>query len=949
MNFVSLARIAARAAAAVLGGRAMAGPEVVARQGAAPAMNPAGAAAQPAAARRIGAAFAPSAPRGGQFVARVDMGGLRAAVGNAGAVMIEEFPLAPGLYVDLEVERFWVTAPGARFVSGGAKGDAESGFDPGEVVLLRGRVAGRERSQVYLGLSRWCSNGVIALGAGEPSYGVSSRGALGAPLPAGELSVFQSVAGRSPNPWPYCTVIEPPGGVTPRPIDLEPVRGLRQLELAVETDHEFWQLFGDTNAINAYLVEMYGAVSDIYMREVNIRVDLTYVRVWPQPDEPFSAGLNQFQSYWNANMGSVRRDVAQMYTGRADLPGGVAYLSSLCNDSAYGFCGNPLGYFADPVSSSVLNYDPMVAAHELGHNCGTHHTDVYAIDNCNLVAATPQRGTIMSYCNQTVSGGMANVELTFHKITQDRIREYTYAQPCVVFDCNQNGVSDAMDIAGSTSADVNTNGIPDECEDCNDNGVLDSVDISGATSLDLNANGIPDECEPDCNNNNVPDLMDITLGTSQDLHGDNVPDECDADRNTNNVSDYHEIMLSMPSDRDRDRILDATQDCDNDQVPDLVELDGAFDAWVIAGVENRLRRYHSVTGVLMEAGPASALNNAQDVLITPDARVLVSNAGTNSILEFDRHGQLVRTLVAAGAGGLNFPAGMLLSPTGTLLVVSRNANAVLEYDVQTGAFLRTVVATGAGGLNVPFSMLYSPTGTLLVSSGTSVLEYNGQSGAFMRILVAPGSGGLSAARGMALTSDGRLLVASLNTDQVLEYNVQTGAFIRPFLVTGLPIDAPWGVKIGPDGMVYVSRNNDLLDTHVTRARIFIHDPVTGNFVRAYVQALDSELNRPRGFDFLPGTGRDCNRNLIPDSCDITLGTSSDVNQNGIPDECEELCYANCDGSTTAPVLNVQDFTCFLQRYAAGEAYANCDGSTTAPVLNVQDFTCFLQQYAAGCP
>jgi hypothetical protein len=61
------------------------------------------------------------------------------------------------------------------------------------------------------------------------------------------------------------------------------------------------------------------------------------------------------------------------------------------------------------------------------------------------------------------------------------------------------------------------------------------------------------------------------------------------------------------------------------------------------------------------------------------------------------------------------------------------------------------------------------------------------------------------------------------------------------------------------------------------------------------------------------------------------------------------CYANCDGSTTAPVLNVGDFTCFLQKYAAGDPYANCDGSTVPPVLNVGDFTCFLQQYAAGCP
>ena len=29
------------------------------------------------------------------------------------------------------------------------------------------------------------------------------------------------------------------------------------------------------------------------------------------------------------------------------------------------------------------------------------------------------------------------------------------------------------------------------------------------------------------------------------------------------------------------------------------------------------------------------------------------------------------------------------------------------------------------------------------------------------------------------------------------------------------------------------------------------------------------------------------------------------------------CYANCDNSTTAPVLNVLDFSCFLNRFAAG--------------------------------
>jgi len=61
------------------------------------------------------------------------------------------------------------------------------------------------------------------------------------------------------------------------------------------------------------------------------------------------------------------------------------------------------------------------------------------------------------------------------------------------------------------------------------------------------------------------------------------------------------------------------------------------------------------------------------------------------------------------------------------------------------------------------------------------------------------------------------------------------------------------------------------------------------------------------------------------------------------------CYANCDGSDIPPILNVNDFLCFINAYAAANPYANCDGSTVPPVLNVNDFVCFLTRFAAGCP
>ncbi len=97
-------------------------------------------------------------------------------------------------------------------------------------------------------------------------------------------------------------------------------------------------------------------------------------------------------------------------------------------------------------------------------------------------------------------------------------------------------------------------------------------------------------------------------------------------------------------------------------------------------------------------------------------------------------------------------------------------------------------------------------------------------------------------------------------------------------------------------------------------------------------------------------GPDCNNNGRLDACDIALGTSLDTNHNGIPDECEQppACYPNCDNSTTAPTLNILDFTCFLNAFAAGNTYANCDHSSTPPLLNILDFSCFLNAFATGC-
>jgi hypothetical protein len=81
----------------------------------------------------------------------------------------------------------------------------------------------------------------------------------------------------------------------------------------------------------------------------------------------------------------------------------------------------------------------------------------------------------------------------------------------------------------------------------------------------------------------------------------------------------------------------------------------------------------------------------------------------------------------------------------------------------------------------------------------------------------------------------------------------------------------------------------------------------------------------------------------PNVANLALKFSGEIVGGGGP-----TCYANCDGTTAVPFLNVNDFICFQTKFAAGDTYANCDASTSAPVLNVNDFICFQTKFAAGC-
>ncbi|MFI4882053.1 MAG: M12 family metallo-peptidase, partial [Phycisphaerales bacterium JB064] len=578
---------------------------------------------------------------GGHTVLSVDHLALKAAAGER--LRLDNFPLPGGGSVDLSLEPFSFIPPDASFVVADEAGERAADFDPASIHFWRGTVDGLPGSHVFISATDTSNRSVmgrIELGAGRSTFVVSSEGgdpaAGGVALGEGQVVVFEGRGGFDPSFAPHlCGVgIQPIGPREPLGTD-EPeatitpaygkvIPGLRMVRIAVDADYAMSTLFETEREGLTYLVQMYAIVCDIFVRDTGVRLDLAFMRLWTTPDHPYSGGVGR-----PVIPSGIDHDAAQLMSGRKDAPsGGQAY--GLCNRASW--VGYGIGRFTDPSVPNVFNQDIAVAAHEFGHSLGTGHTHDYGIDACASTTTPPRRGTIMSYCATTFTGGSAIRDMHFHTGVRQRIRNCVgrYAP----FDCNQNHIDDAEDIASGRSIDANDNGVPDECEDCNANGVLDTIDIATGLSQDLNGNRVPDECEPDCNGNGVPDDKDIVDRTSLDANGDAIPDECQPDMDGNGVFDWVDIFNDMGLDLNRDAVLDAVQDCDGDGVHDIITLAHAHNTWTADPGTDTVAQHHFLTGVPRSASAPGVLSDPLDVLVTPDRRVLVASAGDARIVEF---------------------------------------------------------------------------------------------------------------------------------------------------------------------------------------------------------------------------------------------------------------------------------------------------------------------------
>lgn len=243
--------------------------------------------------------------------------------------------------------------------------------------------------------------------------------------------------------------------------------------IAIESDFEYFSLFGSSIAALAHASNLIGFASTVFSEEINIALSLGITTIWSAPNDPWTetqaeCALYEFGRAWNNGQGSVDRTLAHFLSGKK-AGGGIAWTGVLCQDEFvynldhacpqmsprvdtyggdFGFSGNLTGNF-NPQNPSIV-WDIYVFMHEIGHNFNSPHTHCYSLiggnrqpidlcssvecgtDNCycgatSLPCATPGTGcgTLMSYCHR-LAGDLNNISLTYgtdhpHGIEPERV------------------------------------------------------------------------------------------------------------------------------------------------------------------------------------------------------------------------------------------------------------------------------------------------------------------------------------------------------------------------------------------------------------------------------------------------------------------------------------------------------------------------------------------------
>jgi DNA-binding beta-propeller fold protein YncE len=354
-------------------------------------------------------------------------------------------------------------------------------------------------------------------------------------------------------------------------------------------------------------------------------------------------------------------------------------------------------------------------------------------------------------------------------------------------------------------------------------------------------------------------------------------------------------------------------------VPNLVAAAGRATRSASAAIRSNLRRAGPMAlraGFLAVLTMASAAHEAQAQQVLFVVKEDNYQAGHVGAYNAATGATINATFIPSVGGGRH---SLVFDGNNHLLVTNSLSNSVGEYDASTGATINADLISQ--GLNLPTAAVIDGNNHLFVANqdARTVGKFNATTGATIN----PAFISIASSLPLALASDGhnRLFEADFNS-----------ATLNPVRV----FDATTGGQIG------------LITDGITAPSAFVLDSL-GNrlFVANWFTGSVGEYNA--------ATLATINASFIAGPTTPTAMVLDGHNHLFIADRDDSL-IAEFDATTGALVngtfLAGSEFAGVWGMVVAtpgGACYANCDGSTTPPILNIADFVCFQQAFAAGCP
>ena len=437
--------------------------------------------------------------------------------------------------------------------------------------------------------------------------------------------------------------------------------------------------------------------------------------------------------------------------------------------------------------------------------------------------------------------------------------------------------------------------------DCNQNGIADEVDITEGTSQDCTGTGIPDECEPDCNGNALADSCDILAGSSDDCNANVIPDECEPDCNNNNVADSCDIFQGTGDDCNVNFVLDecdiaqgTSTDCNTNGIPDECDIAAA-----LFGDCNH-------NDLPDECDLADGTSEDCDGDLIPDEceahlRVLViaTYVSDDFLAAIEQAGHFVRR-VSPG----DIPSNFSLYDVAIYGTAGRPYTSQLDLIDEFVKSGHGLIINQDGDQFEQYGGAASPLRDAqgwILREGTQVVDFASP--------LVTGLGPTSMLEGWSTVptlkpqadlimdwSDGVPMAATYyyGAGKVVYFNDEGASALGNWVG-----DPEYGTILMYNALDYVGvpsgdcNRNGIPDGCDLAAGTSADDlPTGGDGIPDECQSDCNDNGIPDILDVADGVTQDCQPNGLPDACDLAEGTSADCNGNGYPDECEPDCNAN---------------------------------------------------------